>query len=552
MEQSWIGRRGFVAAGLPLPALAVLEANTRAAAADFAGTGAGSDAVRRATGQVPPTVLPAVRRFAAGTVADGTYAPVPATRVALHPDSADSLRAAAELLAAELVTERHMTCRPKVVTTRTPNPHDILLRLGAVDGADGPEAYSIDSGRTVTVTAPTADGVFWGTRTLVQALRSGLPTGRITDWPELTERSLLLDIGRKYFTPDWIKALIREMSFVKMNALQLHISEGLGFRVECGTYPEIVSAQHLTKAEMRDIQEYAERYHVRIHADVDTPGHMDHILSFHPEYQLVLADGTRHTGFLDFSNPGARRLVHDIVGEMCDLFDGPVFHLGGDEFFPAPWQGTGDDVVSDRTAPQLVRYARAVTGDSAATARDGYEFYLNELADLVRSKGKTARVFNDDVYPGEGINRIDPRTQVDVWIRWNTAKPTAGQYVTAGHQVINSNGDYLYFILTSGGLGTGPYKNPRGIYERWTPRTFMGAAGSAGDYRLPESQPVFGAHLSVWCDSPQSMGEDEVARLLQEWLQVFAQQTWGSPRPFPTVEEFRAEVVARVGTAPRS
>ena len=235
---------------------------------------------------------------------------------------------------------------------------------------------------------------------------------------------------------------------------------------------------------------------------------------------------------------------------MCDLFDGPVFHLGGDEFFPAPWQGTGPDVVSDRTAPQLVAYAREVTGNDAATAHDGYEHYLNELADLVRSKGKRARIFNDDVYPHEGVSRIDPSTEIDVWIRWNATKPTASAYVDAGHQVINGNGDYLYFILTSSGVGEGPYKNPKGIYERWTPRTFMGLAGSAGDYILPADLPVAGAHLSVWCDSPDSMTQDAVATHLQEWLQVFAQQVWGSPRPTATLAELEATVLRKVGTAP--
>ncbi|RVU20923.1 hypothetical protein EOT10_26685 [Streptomyces antnestii] len=541
MEQPRISRRGFVVAGLSLPILAGLQTN---AFGDAAADGSARPATSVAA---PPTVLPAVQRFDAGTVAKEI---VPATRIVLHPDSAASLRSAAEVLAEELVAEGHLSRAPQVVLSRDTKPHDIVLKLGAVDQVDNPEAYSIVTDQTVTVTAPTAAGVFWGTRTLVQVLRSGMPVGRIVDWPTLSERSLMLDIGRKYFTPDWIKALIREMSFLKLNTLQLHISEGLGFRVACETHPEIVSEEHLTKTEVREILAFAKKCHVRVNADVDTPGHMDHILSFHPECQLVLANGTRQHGALDFSKPDARRLVHEIVGEMCDLFDGPVFHLGGDEFFPAPWQGTGPDVISDSTAPQLLQYARDMTGNPSATAHDGYEFYMNELADLVRSKGKTARMFNDDVYPGEGVNRVDPQTQVDVWIRWNPTKPNAGQYVAAGHEVINSNGDYLYFILTSNGLGTGPYKNPKGIYERWTPRTFMGAAGSAGDYHLPEYQPVFGAHLSVWCDSPQSMGQDEVARLLQEWLQVFSQQTWGSPKPVATLDEFRVKVAERVGTAP--
>jgi hexosaminidase len=530
MDHSRIGRRGLLAAGLAVPLLG-------GPAAQAVGAGAAGRRVAH---------LPAVRSFEPGATVPLT----PASRIVLDPASAGALWNEARLFATELVADGHLVRRPQVLASDDVRSHDVAMKLGPMAGVEEPESYSIACDKSITITAPTATGVFWGTRTLLQTLRQGPAGGLIRDWPVLAERGVMLDIGRKYFSPDWIKALIREMSFLKLNTLQLHLSEGLGFRVECETHPEIVSGQHLTKAEVRDILTVARRYHVQVNADVDTPGHLDHILSYHPEHQLVLANGTRHRGHLDFSRPAARRLVQDIVGEMCDLFDGPVFHLGGDEYFPAPWQGTGPDVVSDQTAPQLVEYARETTGDPSATAHDGYECYLNELAALVRSKGKTARIWNDDVYPGEGVSRIDPRTQVDVWIRWNPSKPDAAQYVDAGHTVLNSNGDYLYFILTSTGLGQGPNKNPEGIYERWTPRTFMGAAGNAGDYHLPADRPMLGAHLSVWCDSPGSMTQDEVVEHLQEWLQVFGQQTWGSPKPTATLVELRRDILPAIGVAP--
>ncbi|GAB3449484.1 hypothetical protein GCM10027517_35800 [Phycicoccus ginsengisoli] len=537
MELPDLTRRTVLAAGLAGAALGLPgAASSRASATGPAGSGT--------TG--PPALLPATQQWTPG--ADALRL-TPAARIVLtqeHPD----LRSVAEVLAEDLVADGHLTTPPRTVVTSRPLPHDIVLDLGQVPGAAHPEAYSLVADRTITVSGPTPTAVFWGTRTLVQALRSGAVRGAVVDWPRLDERALMLDLGRKYFSPEWIKSLIREMSYLKLNTLQLHISEGLGFRVECETHPEIVSEQHLTKAEVRDLLDFARRRHVSVNGDVDSPGHLDHILRSHPDLQLVLADGTRHTGFLDFSKPEGRALVHDIVGEMCDLFDGPVFHLGGDEFLPAPWQGSGADVVSDRTAPQLVAYARQVTGNPTATAHDGYEHYLDELAALVRSKGKRARIFNDDVYPGEGATRMDPDTEVDVWIRWNATKPTAQDYVDAGHRVVNGNGDYLYFILTSSGVGQGPYKNPKGIYERWTPRTFMGRAGSAGDFVLPEDQPLLGAHLSVWCDSPDSMTEAEVARDLHEWLQVFAQQVWGSPRPAETLAELEASILPVVGRAP--
>ncbi|XSS41702.1 family 20 glycosylhydrolase [Propionibacteriaceae bacterium Y1685] len=260
---------------------------------------------------------------------------------------------------------------------------------------------------------------------------------------------------------------------------------------------------------------------------MDSPAHLDHILQFRPDLQLVAADGTRHPGHLDFSKPAARELLCDLVEEMCPLFDGPVVHLGGDEFFPAPWQGTGPDVVTDAAVPQLGAYAREVTGQEEATALDGYRHHLNELAALVRSHGKRARIFNDDVHPGRGVHPIDPRTEIDEWVRWNDSLPSVLDHLAAGHQVVNGNGDHLYFILTEDGVGQGPYKSPRSIRERRTPRTFPGLAGSAGDIVLPDEVPIIGAHLSVWCDAPDVLTEQEVATQLQPWLEAFAERTAG-------------------------
>ncbi|MFD6179083.1 MULTISPECIES: beta-N-acetylhexosaminidase [unclassified Isoptericola] len=527
-------RRSVLTAGVAVPLLAGL------------GVPAASAASSPAT--MAPPLLPAPQRYRPG----GPGLPITAARrIALVGERADDLRSDAELLARDLRLAGALDRRLEVVATTRPRRTDIVLEVADLPEVPHPEGYVLSADGGIRISAPSSTGVFWGTRTLVQLLRSGRrPSGVVVDWPELDERSLMLDIGRKYFSPDWIKALIGEMSYLKMNTLQLHISEGLGFGIESETHPEIVSPQHLTKDEVRDILDFARAHHVRVYPDVDTPGHLDHVLSLHPEHQLVLADGTRHAGYLDISRPAGRALVHEIIEEMCELFDPTVFHIGGDEYFPAPWQGTGPDVISDASAPQLVEYARAATGSPSATALDGYEVYLNEIGDLVRSHGFTARMWNDDIHPGEGVSRIDPRTQADVWIRWNTSKPTAVDYAEAGHALINSNGDYLYFILTSEGLGQGPYKNPRGIYERWTPRTFMGAAGSAGDFELPESVPLLGSHLSVWCDSPGSMTQAEVAAQLQEWLQVFAQQVWGSPRPVGTLDELRARVISAVGAAP--
>lgn len=57
------------------------------------------------------------------------------------------------------------------------------------------------------------------------APKKPIPHGVIHDYPVMKERALHVDIGRKYFTCQWIKERIREMSLLRLNTLQLHFSE---------------------------------------------------------------------------------------------------------------------------------------------------------------------------------------------------------------------------------------------------------------------------------------------------------------------------------------
>ena len=94
-----------------------------------------------------------------------------------------------------------------------------------------------------------------GLRTIQNLIitNDGLVYGEIVDYPNVAERRVHVDCARKYISKDWFIRQIREMSYMKMNALQIHFSENMGFRIECETDPSIVSDQYLTKTEVREI-----------------------------------------------------------------------------------------------------------------------------------------------------------------------------------------------------------------------------------------------------------------------------------------------------------
>ena len=63
-----------------------------------------------------------------------------------------------------------------------------------------------------------------------------------------------------------------------MNALQIHFSENMGFRIECETDPIYLSDQYLTKTEVREIfLAEAKKYGINVIPSFDSPGHVDQI-----------------------------------------------------------------------------------------------------------------------------------------------------------------------------------------------------------------------------------------------------------------------------------
>ena len=135
--------------------------------------------------------------------------------------------------------------------------------------------------------------------------------GTIIDYPDVAERRLHVDCARKYISKDWFIRQIREMSYMKMNTLQMHFSENLGFRIECETDPSIVSDEYLTKEEVREILAEAKKYGINVIPSFDSPGHVDQILRAHPEYGQVDIYGNHYASRRH--QPGGGRIHEEPV-----------------------------------------------------------------------------------------------------------------------------------------------------------------------------------------------------------------------------------------------
>ncbi|MGW0331353.1 family 20 glycosylhydrolase [Streptomyces sp. NPDC003011] len=405
---------------------------------------------------------------------------------------------------------------------------DVRLALNDDEGAD-PESYAMTvRGGRVTISGPGEAGVFYGTRTLKQEVHDGgtAPEGVVRDEPAKPVRGFMLDIARKHFTAGWIEDRVRELGDLKFNQLGLHFSDDQGFRIESDSHPEVVSKEHLTKAQVKKIVDLAASRHITVVPEIDSPGHLGAVIAAHPELQLRNARGVATRGAVDISDPAAGEIVDDLLNEYAGLFPGDQWHLGADEYQAL--------VVSDPEAsyPQLATAAREAYG-SGATVEDLTTGWLNDRADTVRAHDKSPRAWNDGLFRNTSV-QADKDIQVAYWTGKEIGARQPVEYLSAGRKVVNYNDEFLYYVL--GQPLTFVYPTGQRIYEQWTPLVVRGTQPVSATY----DDQILGGSFAVWCDLADSQTQAQVAAGIRMPLRATVQKLWDPDEPELSWTQFKA------------
>ena len=413
--------------------------------------------------------------------------------------------------------------------------NDIVLNLNSAAGI-ATQGYTIAASTTnVVISASDADGLFYGCRDLIkQIMLNGTVSSKSQQAPTVLERGMSLDNGRKYFSPENIKSLIRELSWANMNCLTLHFSEEMGLGIESKLYPWLAGRdgglctqgtvatdnRYLTQAELVDILNYAKLYHVEIIPSLDTPGHMNYIVKrfneqcaskdftftfngttytaakgtdignyLHYNGKTAVVQGSGKTDYakshsrgIDISNEIAVAFTKSLLKEYADLFHkygSTTIDIGGDELLGYGGNVEGASVGKWLQLDHWKAYAQKLTGNSKAVAYDAFLLYMNDMNNFVRSLGYTSvRMWNDDVLKsGTGWNKVvQLSTEVDI-LYWYPSN-TVDTYVNAGYNVINILDGYNYFAMlpvTS--------SNPTGSYN--------GSTLVVNGLMLPSAQGIY-------------------------------------------------------------
>jgi hexosaminidase len=480
-------------------------------------------AVAKITIESPvPATIPAVRRWRSEP---GLYELGSHSRIVLDPQFFTELQPTASLIADEL---KVVVGSSLEIVRGLPISGDISLSLDSPDSNLGDEGYCATISDHLSISARTPRGAFYATRTLLQLLSRDrrLPAGEICDWPDYPERGLMVDVGRKYFTIDWLRQRVKEIAFVKLNTLHLHLTDDSAFRIESASHPELnqgVSALY-SKSELRELTAFAAKYHVTIIPEIELPAHSGGILKFHPE--LVLRPPTNGTyyGAFDISVPGTYALVSDILNEYLDLFPGPYWHTGTDEYL-APKD-------FDRY-PQFTAFAKANIAPNA-NAYDTYLWFINWINSIVKSHGKTTRIWvcHDFQIAGDATTLSG-----DISLEEYCGELPSG-VVENGYTYVNASYHPTYYVV---GL---PYTDGSSLYDKWTP---------AGQLRVSASDShLKGAMFEIWVDHDVET-EDSIALNTLLLIRALAQNTWSTTvaKTAPNFEQFRS-LSDQIGPVPET
>lgn len=340
---------------------------------------------------------------------------------------------------------------------------------------------------------------------------------------------LHLDCGRKYFSKDWIVALLYEMQAAGYNQLQLAFgNDGLRFllndmsftangttydhstvvsKVEAGNSAQNYSddTRWLTQAEMDAIISTANGLGIEIVPLLNLPGHANTLLDiFDDAYN---ASGSNNT--FDVTNEAGLNCATAIFQKYVDYFAGKgckFFNFGADEY-----ANDADSGSFSFSRLDTAGYQKFVT-------------FINSLATYIESKGMTPRAFNDGLYYNKQNDvSIDTAIQCCYWSSGWGSYPVASASTISGkgHGMINTHGDY-YYVLKNGSI-----QNPLDSALNFSNTTFM---------RSTIDNPV-GSMFCIWCDWPTQATEQEVAEDVRITLRQMAARMSGS-------SEYSTDVVA--------
>jgi hexosaminidase len=400
---------------------------------------------------------------------------------------------------------------------------DNATQLSYENGVLTEEGYELEVADNIVYIGGTGSrGMFWGTRTLLQELLiangTSLSPGRIVDAPAYSTRGYMLDAGRKWYSPSFLKELCTYASFFKMSEFHYHSSDNYPLnRGHNETWNEVFSHfslypqnpelqgiierknETLSRADFEDFQKHCAQRGVTVIPEIEAPGHCLAITKWKPELALAKKD------LLNLSHPEAIPTVKAIWSEFLPWFQTKEVHIGADEY--------------------------------DHTLADDYINFVNEMSSFINStSAKKVRIWGT-YEPSENLT-----ISKDIVIQhWQYGQSDPVQLQSDGYKQINSEDWWAYMSLKNDHTPILPATYPQ-FYNVTRTMNFANIPGWQWDPSLfnpvniteqlePGASGNMGAILAAWNDNgPTATTQLEAYYAMREGIAVAGARAWSGAR----------------------
>ncbi len=358
-------------------------------------------------------------------------------------------------------------------------------------------------------------GIFYGLQTLSQIIAGAkngvVPFVKIKDAPRYKHRGLMLDVGRHFFSMDFIKSYIDVMAAYKLNTFHWHLTEDQGWRIEIKKYPKLASIaswregtllnhykdkKHeydnvpyqgfYTQEQIKEIVKYAASKYIAVIPEIELPGHSLAALSAYPELGCGDNPGpykaaTKWGVFDDVYCAGKEetfKFLEDVLDEVLTLFPSKYIHIGGDESPKAKWK--------------TCKYCQKRIKDN--NLKDEHElqsYFVQRIEKYLNAKGRSI-IGWDEILEGG----LAPNATVMGW------RGLKGGIAAAklGHDVVMVPSTHLYFDHREAVSDEEPITNSFGPTRHSSLKNVYSFNPTVDTLTAEQQQHIIGVQGNLWTE----------------------------------------------------
>ena len=314
------------------------------------------------------------------------------------------------------------------------------------------ESYQLTiTSNKIMINATSDLGALHGLETLLQLLQNNstsyyFPVVEITDSPRFTWRGLMIDAARHFQPVDVIKRNLDAMASMKMNVFHWHLADDQGWRIQLKNHPKLTElasdGYFYTQEEIKNIVKYADERGILVIPEIDVPGHASALLTAYPEIGSKVGEGKityevqRNSGIfnatLDPTNPKTYEILSSIFDEVCPLFPGIYFHIGGDENNGKEWNAN----------PKIQQFKKE---NNLVNNHDLQTYFNMKLIPMLKKHNKKLMGWEEIMTENMSKDAI-----IHAWRGTNEGQEAGGALIKAaksGYNTVLSNGYYIDLML---------------------------------------------------------------------------------------------------------